>query len=339
MRRAAIISLNGSVSTDPFSHRSAWAMMRRQQFLDDGTFDKVDIGHGYVDQATDIIYYFGMEWTGVLNLFGGATKINGDRLRQPIFHAAQRKRLWSLDCAMPDLGLLASKRDAAAKPGWVDKDHPWSDLSKVCKTATRLNQTHAGKSRFVVGDSHALSLWSSGSYIDRRDYQTLYGILNNEEGLSMLVYPRHPYKKIVLYFGNIDVRHHLARQSDPKQATRDLVKKYVEQAARLQRIHKTPVQLAEVLTICRDDRRIPQTGWYKGTPFYGNWHTRDEIRYIFNRQLRDLSRKHGLEDTFKWPHWLSDENLVLRDEFMEKPGSVHLAWAATLKMNEEGILE
>lgn len=339
MKKATIVSLNGSVSESLTSHRSAWALMRREQLLREKIFDEVFIGEDYLEEATDVVYYFGMEWVGTLNLFGGANKINGDRIRQPIYHAAAKKRLWVLDIDMPDLGALAKLRDGSGKPGWVDDKHPWEELSAVCKTVRSLVPRPSAYSRFVLGDSHALSLWTPSSFISRNDHQTLYGVLKKDLADLAIEKGFCGQKDVVLYFGNIDVRHHLARQKDPTKAAEHLAADYVLQASKLAAQFGCRVQLVEILPICSDQRKIPKTGWYKGTPFYGSWQTRDEIRYAFNRRMRILSHEEGLELPFKWPEWICDDNLILKDGWMEKPGSVHLAWKATIQMLADRILK
>ena len=78
------------------------------------------------------------------------------------------------------------------------------------------------KKNLAIGDSHVLSVWPNRDYeINRTDGKTIFGYLKNPPDLNR-------YEKLIFYFGNIDLRFHLMRQSDPTQATRDLFNRYVE---------------------------------------------------------------------------------------------------------------
>jgi hypothetical protein len=75
------------------------------------------------------------------------------------------------------------------------------------------------KDKFLIGDSGSISVWPDDEYsIERLDGKTLYGFLKN------------PIIADFYYFGNIDVRFHLPRQANPIEATKDLVKKYINHA-------------------------------------------------------------------------------------------------------------
>ena len=87
-----------------------------------------------------------------------------------------------------------------------------------------------------------------------------------------------------------------------------------------------------------DTRRIPKSGFYKGTPFYGTWQQREAVRSAFNVALHDEARKISNCKVFKWPAWMVDESGALIDEHMEKPGSVHLALKTTLRLIDEELI-
>ncbi|CAB4143196.1 hypothetical protein UFOVP435_76 [uncultured Caudovirales phage] len=344
IRIARIASLNGSMADPATSHRAAWAWIRARQLEEQGVFDAVVLGEKDLPakgHVTDVIYYWGMEWSGALNLFGGATKKNGDRLRLILDHKEAGLRQWCLDIPMPDIGYLAGKRPAS-EVGW-ECLHPkadWHAVSEVCKHIPSLAQQPDHGQRVVIGDSHAMSLWAANSYISRNDHKTLHGVLN-PVGLDLanILKGWHVAERDVwLYFGNIDIRHHLMRLPDPAESTRLLVREYVRQAEDLMKFRgAATITLVEALPIPLDSRRIPKSGFYKGTPFYGHWHQRDSIRRKFNKELHLEARKIGAQ-VFSWPEWLIDENGALKDEHMEKPGSVHLALKTTWRMQEEGDL-
>ena len=123
------------------------------------------------------------------------------------------------------------------------------------------------------------------------------------------------------YFGNIDVRHHLLRQSDPEQAIRDLAKKYYEQ---LRNLDLAKVSVYELLPIEHESRVLPKTGYYKGTPFYGSWDQRNTARLVFKDEMRKLCAQ-GSVNLIEWVDPLLNEKGELDFECMEKPKSVHLS--------------
>jgi len=341
-RIARIVSLNGSMADPLTSHRAAWAWIRARQLETQKVFHKVLLGDApSILEVTDIIYYWGMEWSGALNLFGGATKKNGDRLRKILDHRDQGLKQWCLDMPMPDVGALASNRQTFEE-GWEEQKpgRHWHALSKACEDVEPLHQKHGRNPRTVIGDSHAMSLWTLGSYVSRNDHKTLHGVLDDRQ----LAY--NPIRatdvigrEVWLYFGNIDIRHHLTRQDQPTVAASLLVRDYARVARELleHRGAKT-VTLVEALPIPLDTRRIPKSGFYKGTPFYGTWQQREAVRSAFNVALHDEARKISNCKVFKWPAWMVDESGALIDEHMEKPGSVHLALKTTLRLIDEELI-
>jgi hypothetical protein len=158
------------------------------------------------------------------------------------------------------------------------------------------------KDKVIIGDSHSISVWESTEYsINRMDGKTLFGFLKN------------PIIADHYYFGNIDVRFHLARQADPIKATKDLVKKYIDHA----KINNATVTC--LLPIENDNRKIPGTGLYKGKPFYGSNETRKMLVSIFNNELMSS----GLKVT-EWPIEWYDNIEFYQKEVMEPKQSVHI---------------
>ena len=162
----------------------------------------------------------------------------------------------------------------------------------------------------VIGDSHALSVWRPKFALDFTPGRTLHGFLkrNTPEQINEM------YDETILYFGNIDLRFHLMRQEDPKQATIDLFTKYVEFAKQL----KNTV-LVEPLPIEHESRKIPGTGLYKKQPFFGTRLDRMEIRDIAIKTLRNSGLK-----TIRWPdNWIDADGTKMLD-ILEMKQSVHL---------------
>lgn len=163
------------------------------------------------------------------------------------------------------------------------------------------------RENLVIGDSHSISVWPNDSYtIKRLDGKTLHGFLKLNYDLSK-------YQNTILYFGNIDIRFHLCRQSDPLIATSDLFVRYVKYA---KRFNSTLVQL---LPIEDESRKIPQSGYYKGKPFFGTIEERKQLRNVANEIIGNSGLK-----VLEWPDFFTDEKGNLKFEVMEPKQSVHL---------------
>jgi hypothetical protein len=163
------------------------------------------------------------------------------------------------------------------------------------------------KDKLVIGDSHSLSVWPNDEFgISRNDGKTLHGFLKLNMDLSQ-------YKELIFYFGNIDIRFHLARQSNPIEATKYLFNNYCNYAS------KYNSSITQLLPIEPESRKIPSTGLYKGQPFFGDIELRKELRNIAN----DIMRKSGIK-YIEWPDFFQDHNGDLRFDIMEPKQSVHI---------------
>jgi len=164
--------------------------------------------------------------------------------------------------------------------------------------------------RCVIGDSHALSVWRPTFALDFTAGRTLHGFLkrNTPEEIN------EKYDKVILYFGNIDLRFHLMRQPDPFSATVDLFTRYVQFAMKLR--NATVVNL---LPVEHESRKIPGTGLYKKQPFFGTRLERMQLRDVAN----DIMEKSGL-DVIEWPtEWIDEDGTKMLD-ILEMKQSVHL---------------
>lgn len=165
------------------------------------------------------------------------------------------------------------------------------------------------KKNLAIGDSHILSVWPNSDYeINRTDGKTIFGYLKNPPDLSR-------YEKLIFYFGNIDLRFHLMRQSDPVQATRDLFTRYVTYLKSLKR----DVTVTQLLPVEHESRKLPGTGLYRGEKFFGTREERMKLRDVAH-EILDQS---GLS-VLRWPTEWVDENGMKMFEYMEPKQSVHL---------------
>lgn len=164
--------------------------------------------------------------------------------------------------------------------------------------------------KIVVGDSHSLSVWKPGYGLSFNQGKTLHGWLKNASSFYM----NTSYDEAILYFGNIDIRHHLCRFDNPIESTKQLFNKYIEFAKQLKN-----VTLVHLLPIEHESRKLPKSGYYKGQPYYGSRLERQSLCNIAN----DIITQSGLK-YISWPKNWEDEDGTTMLSILETKQSVHL---------------
>jgi hypothetical protein len=263
-----------------------------------------------------ILLYHGMEWSGALNMFGGAKDPS------PFQKFLDAKNAFmSLDIPCPDFGALGKERCKSGSEEW--KAFNWDALSRKCKDMPVARMKNFRFPNLILGDSHAPSVWLPHSMISRYDGKTLHGAL--KLGLSNLIKDYGELKHVTFYFGNIDIRHHLLRRRMPTKTLMVLLREYEKQIQQVVGNYKIPsIEVVCPLPIENESRKIPKTGWYKGTPFYGSRIERQELAEHMTQQIERFTYKHGWRcykhaDTFK------NELGELSFDVMERPQSIHIA--------------
>ena len=166
--------------------------------------------------------------------------------------------------------------------------------------------------KLVRGDSHSLSAWRPGFGLDRTDGKTLFGFL--KDGDSLIQEWNQKYDETITYFGNIDLRFHLMRQENPKEATKELFSRYVDFSLKLN--NNTIIGL---LPIENESRKLPGTCLYLKQPFFGSRQERMELREIAHDIIKSSGSKYYI-----WPDSWVDEDGTGMFEYMEPKQSVHL---------------
>ena len=318
-----------TISRQLSSHRAAQGVIYADQIQNStrGTIKVNMTGDQYVSDFNTfehLFVYHGNDWSGNVNLFGGLQ--NFPYIENFVNFSRFRGSVWSLVIDMPDYyGIMKEKFDKAKEKGkewnplWDGID--WDNLKRMCETATTLvpNDLHKYP-RAAIGDSHAICMYRPGWQNLSVPFKTLHGAL--KEGLESFLGDQK-YTDVEFYFGNIDVRHHLCRQDNPEEATRELVEKYMKQAHEIAAKYNCKVKIYELLPIEAETRSIPKTGWYKGTPFYGSRQERDNIRKLFKEEVK--KRCSSNVQLYEWIGEMINSNGELDFEYMERPQSVHLS--------------
>ena len=171
---------------------------------------------------------------------------------------------------------------------------------------------HHGRNsrKCVIGDSHALSVWRPGYSLDFTAGRTLHGFLKRNTPQEI----NEKYNEVILYFGCIDVRFHLMRQENPKQATIELFTKYIDFAKQLKNC-----TIATIIPVEHTSRKIPGTGLYKKKPFFGTRSERQELVEIANNIIKNSGLK-----CIIWPDEWNDSTGEKMLDILESRQSVHL---------------
>ena len=312
------------ISSRLASHRGAqghmyWAQLR--EYYPELVVD-IDTGDKSYDDYDVLYIYHGNDWSGALNVFGGFENFN--QTEKVISLAKFKGFVYSIGIPMPLYHEIIQKRvDSLSDPGPWTKDI-MNSLKRIVESTAMvdLNINLANNMNIVAGDSHAICMYRPGWLVNSVPFKTLHGALN--EGLDTFVYGRG-FNNIELYFGNIDIRHHLLRQSDPNLATIKLVDRYIDATIDLGNKYDATVTILAPLPIENESRKIPKTGWYKGTPFTGSWSERNAIRNEFINRAQFVTSKLKHVKFHDWTKYLINEAGELDFKYMEKPRSVHLS--------------
>lgn len=310
----------------PSSHRSGWALYWAEALGSTLVTSENDMSLEDILRPGDRLHIeHGMEFP--MFLAGRPLNIYTSYLEEmprriAMFCRLAKRRdidLVSLDMPMPDYGKLF--RDRLAYDSFAKHRHLWSgvDLNGLSRSLSKSPDCEwTFSSEVVIGDSHALSLMAPGVRIIRYDGRSLHGALAT--GLpSMTMNVLTPaVKDVTFYFGNVDIRHHLARPG--AVSVKELVGEYGRQ---LDLIKGRNLTVALPLPIETSERRVPRTGWYKGAAFYGVWEERDALQKELADRLVKMARKLKI-DVYRHPKYFTDSIGQLSLGVMEKPSSVHI---------------
>jgi hypothetical protein len=358
---AAIDMMPRKLPDGDYSHTGSWAFLRKNQLKHVGVEAQVlnEKGRGirsdWSEFDTVYIYHtmdFEPDHPYCINVFDGPQEHTAKYFERIIWAVNSHVKLVSLDYPMPNYGYRCKRKKERASETSKMSDYwrnvDWDAVQAKCDAITdwildpgvEFTKPYQGRTkdlwikqcegikhlhdRVVMGDSHAHSAYTPKSLVLRKDGRTLRGITKKgiQKEITDFGYDYKQVKALTCYWGNIDVRHHLCRESDPKQATLDLLKAY---EAELLKHRDMQIEVVSLLPIEDESRKLPSTGYYLGTPFYGSRAQRQEIVKLFNDTLREMANRHGWT-MFNWPEaWYTMDGVEFMSEILERPRSVHLA--------------
>ena len=315
MKKVLLTGL-GPISNKIHSHKAAQGIIYADQLKNAGYDVTINLVNNKIYDYSpyeEVYVYHGSDWGGSLNLFGGIQAYTNTDFVKAL--SEYKGTVKSILIEFPDYAKLFQDRLTKANLTW---DVDWDNLSAM----TKAEVVDPNKIKFYknvsFGDSHAISMYRPGWENISVPFSTLHGSINR--GFETFICEKAEYDNIETYFGNIDIRHHLCRFDDPILEAQKLAKRYVDEITRIGDKYNAKVKVWEPLPIENESRKVPKTGWYKGTPFYGTWQQRTDVRNAFIDALHC--------DVFRWTENLVNEKGELDFQYMEKPQSIHLSRAA-----------
>ena len=315
--KIGIAALVGKLSPKISSHKSGWAFMLANQLRNAGYEDVTVITDTNEDwtKYDRILIDHGMEFKGTFNIFGGSN----DDLYHQLNRLFSGVRMYSLHHDMPDIGDLIQSRLKTGSDLFKTLEDKIELASEICKNIQRVD--HIAKTdKLCFGDSHSFSMYTPGYMTQRHDGLTAFGSMRR--GLETYVYPW--VKSLRIYVGNIDIRHHLMRQDKPAEALKGLLASYEAELIKMQERGVEDIEVIQVLPIENESRKLPKTGYYKGTPFAGTWAERTELVKQFNSGIEEMCERNGWS-VYKHPEVYFNTLGELTFDVMEKPKSVHIS--------------
>ena len=311
-KTVAIDDVVTTFSNRESSHKSAWTYMLASQLRSVGITATVLTKNDNIHDFDVWMVALPMEFAGSYNLFGGANDEPAARIKRLLDYSGD---VYCINREMPDVGAFTASRLKSCSDNWKALDV--NRLTDICKNIETVDLT-IDSSTFILGDSHSVSVFVPGSNISRNDGKTLFGVM--KEGME--TYIPEGTEHLITYFGNIDIRHHLCRQSNPLESVKALVADYFKH---LKALNINRIDVVKLLPIEFEGRRIPKTGWHKDAPFAGTQVERTQLMEVFNSEVDRLAEEYGF-GVISWPSdWYDTHPELFAKKYMEKPGSVHLS--------------
>tara|TARA_R110000824_G_scaffold247750_2_gene436816 strand:+ start:904 stop:1974 length:1071 start_codon:yes stop_codon:yes gene_type:complete len=319
--KIGIDGLSGAISKRISNHNGAWAHKVMNQCINAGYTDVTILDKSEKLNSYDvIILYMGISYEGTLNLFGG---LGDDFCKKLIQLESFPGKLLSLQHEMPDLVDMVSKRLKNSSTSPLAQIIDLEELQKAVDKTEKFDIVEKTK-KLCFGDSHSFSMYQPGYMTSRNDGLTLYSVLR--DGLKDKILEKSGINSedlthLTFYAGNIDIRHHLCRREDYSKAVEVMVLYLADQ---INCLNIKNIELVHALPIEDESRKLPKTGYYKDTPFYGTWEQRSEVVKIFNKTIDSVCDLYGWTAK-SWPANILNEKQQLSFDAMEKPKSVHLS--------------
>lgn len=315
---AVIVNPNQNVPVNKKSHVKGW-FDAWQQLLG----AKIATTSEEVEAAAVVYVGFGPNYSGTLNLFGGADRRFWSMWSALAKRAEDGKAVTFLENRPAKLASSFAKR-IGSKSTWSGADKQMADKISQFAVEHRTLLSMEDYADFMpcspicVGDSHTLAYAKEDSAVLKYDGKTAYGTIKN--GIESILHPRFvPGRDITLSLGSVDIRHHVLRQERPLVEIFSISKGIIHIAESLKSLGAN-VSIAAPVPVEHEARRIPKTGWFKDQPFFG---TREDRLQCTLQMIGELS-KSDISVVCPPMEWYTMNPEEYASEHMELSSSVHI---------------
>lgn len=258
----------------------------------------------------------GVNFGGTVNMFGGFN----DEVYHNVNTLAQAENVVSLDTYLPNYGEIAAKRMGAKTTSAMVTDEWCERMSQRFSDIPVVTMESLKCEHYVIGDSHSTAFANHGDGVLRQNGRTLHGVVRGDGLKSLLPESMPVVRGLTFCLGSIDIRHHALRYDWAQME--NLVWQYAEQAKAISKEYGIPVHVCKAVPVEHEGRKLPKTGYYDGTPFYGKREDRLEMTLWFNKLLHTAMDGKVVSPPM---YWYDMEGERYAKEIMELGGSVHIA--------------
>jgi len=269
-------------------------------------------------QASVLYWSHGVNFSGGLNLFGGVSEDIVKRIEQIVDH---KGLLVSLDVPMPNYADQLRKRLGQATCHHALTSCLIDAFEAKLATSQTLTQASLGSIVVTIGDSHSTAFAPVGSTVLRTNGQTLYGALKDGKIIHQLDSLDVGLERVTLVYGSIDIRHHIGRQHTPLSSIEGLCNQYAKLVRQIKGEYLCDVEVAAPVPVEHEGRKLPQTGYYKGTAFSGS----RTQRLGWTMHFIDQMQSHCIAVAQPPMDWYTMDGEEYAKTYMEMGGSVHIA--------------
>ena len=313
--------LERNIPTRKHSHNAAWVHLYKNMLQSAGWEDVSILGNHDTYEGYDVmIFYPGIAYAGNINFFFG---VDDNVVRR--FSRIQdfKGQTFILNHDMPMIGNTVKGRLHNKSTSIHVENLKLDLLDKICEKTLKIDCIE-NSTKLCFGDSHCFSTYLPGYSVCRNDGLTLYSALR--DGLNNVIEEKSGTNiknltDLTFYMGNIDIRHHLMRQENPHEICLDMISDLSNQLAQM---NIPNVEIVHALPIENISRKLPKTGYYKKTPYFGSWEERDDLVNTFNVAVNRICIENGWS-VLSWPTKFYNELGELDFEYMERPKSIHLS--------------
>ena len=255
-----------------------------------------------------------------INFFGGVSNTNRNNLYRYVYMSKLNTEIYSLDHDFSEIiDILITRKDIQE---WLQHTSiNQEDLEELKTKVTTLQMQDLGFKEIIFGDSHTMAYSLPHQAIHRFDGMTLYSMIKDDA--QPLIDRLRPaidgIKKITLCLGSIDIRHHILRKEN-YIAPEEFVEMYAKGLRAAEDELKVKITACAPVPVEYERRKLPKTGQYKKSNFYGH----RNARHDYTMKFIDALIYHDILSIMPPVHWYEMDPYVYAQSIMEPVSSVHI---------------